>query len=91
MDLEKDEVNIVTGALVLKTKKVEDVMTKLDDCYMLPLEALLDFETISEIKEQGYSRIPVYKAYRRRINTEEKAKVVAAVWGTEFIQCLAGR
>ena len=24
-------------------------------------------------------------AYRRRINTEEKAKVVAAVWGIEFI------
>ena len=24
-------------------------------------------------------------AYRRRIKTEEKAKVVAAVWGAEFI------
>ena len=27
--------------------------------------------------------------HRRRINTGEKAKVVAAVWGTEFIQFLA--
>ena len=26
---------------------------------------------------------------RRRINTDEKAKLVAAVWGTEFIQFLA--
>ena len=26
---------------------------------------------------------------RRRINTEEKAKVFAAVWGAEFIQFLA--
>ena len=26
--------------------------------------------------------------YCRRIKTEEKAKVVAAVWGTEFIQFL---
>ena len=26
--------------------------------------------------------------HRRRIETEEKAKVVAAVWGTEFIQFL---
>ena len=25
----------------------------------------------------------------RRVKTEEKAKVVAAVWGTEFIQFLA--
>ena len=30
-----------------------------------------------------------YTVYRRRINTEEKAKVVAAVWGTVFIQFLA--
>ena len=27
--------------------------------------------------------------HRRRTNTEEKAKVVAAVWGKEFIQFLA--
>ena len=27
--------------------------------------------------------------HRRRINTEEKAKVVTAVWGTEFIQFVA--
>ena len=30
-----------------------------------------------------------WEGHRRRINTEEKAKVVAAVWGTEFIQFLA--
>ena len=29
------------------------------------------------------------KHHRRRISTEEKAKVVAAVWGTEFNQFLA--
>ena len=28
-------------------------------------------------------------SHRRRIYTEEKAKVVAAVWGTEFIDFLA--
>ena len=60
-DLQRDEVNMVTGALVLKVKKVEDVMTRLHDCYMLPLDRVLDFETVSEIKAQGYSRIPVYK------------------------------
>ena len=31
----------------------------------------------------------VASVHRRRINTEEKAKVVAAAWGTEFIQFLA--
>ena len=28
-------------------------------------------------------------SYKKRINTEEKEKVVAAVWGTEHIQFLA--
>ena len=28
-------------------------------------------------------------SHKRRINTEEKAKVVAAAWGTELIQFLA--
>ena len=32
---------------------------------------------------------PCRTLQRRRIKTEEKAKVVAAVWGTEFIQFLA--
>jgi metal transporter CNNM len=58
--LENNEINMVTGALVLKQKSVKDVMTNLDDCFMLPLDAKLDFDTISEIKEQGYSRIPVH-------------------------------
>ena len=29
------------------------------------------------------------KQYIRRIKTEDKAKVVASVWGEEFVQCLA--
>ena len=57
-DLKPDEVNILTGALVLQEKKVEDIMTPLGDCYMLALQAVLDFDTISEIKDKGYSRIP---------------------------------
>ena len=32
---------------------------------------------------------PIPYSHRRMIKTEEKAKVVASVWGTEFIQFLA--
>ena len=39
----------------------------------------------------GYPDHYIGKKHRRRINTEEKAKVVAAVWGTEFIQFLAAQ
>ena len=66
-DLEKDEVNIVTGALVYKDKKVKDVMTKVEDVYMLPLGTVLDFETVAEIREQGYSRIPIFNEDRKNI------------------------
>jgi len=66
-DLDKDEVDMVTGALVLSKKNVKDVMTKLEDCYMLPLDKHLDFETVSEIKSQGYSRIPVYKQEKENV------------------------
>ena len=31
-----------------------------------------------------------YRYHRRRINTEAKAKVVASVWGEEFIQFCLG-
>ena len=33
--------------------------------------------------------VSLKKHHRRRTNTEEKAKVVAAVWGTEFLQFLS--
>ncbi|XP_040578802.1 unextended protein [Lepeophtheirus salmonis] len=66
-DLENDEVNIVTGALVYKRKTVRDVMTKLEDCYFLPLNTVVNFETLSEIRQQGYSRIPVYDGDRTNI------------------------
>jgi len=65
--LEKKEINIVHGALVLKQKNVKDVMTPLDDCYMLPIDTDLNFEALTEIKEQGYSRIPVYEGERNNI------------------------
>ena len=38
---------------------------------------------------QLFGKQKMYKSQRRKINTEEKAKVVAAVWETELIQFLA--
>ncbi|CAH1642136.1 unnamed protein product [Spodoptera littoralis] len=68
-DLDKEEVNIISGALDLRKKKVSDVMTKLKDCFMLPINSILDFETMSEIVKSGYSRIPVYEGTRGNIVT----------------------
>ncbi|XP_044046597.1 metal transporter CNNM2 isoform X3 [Siniperca chuatsi] len=66
-DLVKEELNIIQGALELRTKTVEDVMTPLRDCFMIPGDAILDFNTMSEIMKSGYTRIPVYEGERSNI------------------------
>ncbi|XP_044139028.1 metal transporter CNNM4 isoform X2 [Bufo gargarizans] len=65
--LVREEMNIIQGALELRTKTVEDVMTKVEDCFMLPSDAFLDFNTMSSIMESGYTRIPVFENDRFNI------------------------
>ncbi|KAJ8365313.1 hypothetical protein SKAU_G00141440 [Synaphobranchus kaupii] len=66
-DLVKEELNIIQGALELRTKTVEDVLTPLNDCFMLVSDAVLDFNTMSEIMQSGYTRIPVFENERSNI------------------------
>ncbi|KAM9368698.1 metal transporter CNNM4 [Phaethornis superciliosus] len=66
-DLVREELNMIQGALELRTKTVEDVMTPLQNCYMINRDAILDFNTMSEIMESGYTRIPVYEEERSNI------------------------
>ncbi|XP_035496706.1 metal transporter CNNM4 [Scophthalmus maximus] len=66
-DLVKEELNMIQGALELRTKTVEDVMTPIADCFMIRSGAVLDFNTMSEIMESGYTRIPVYEQERSNI------------------------
>ncbi|XP_068177898.1 metal transporter CNNM1-like [Antennarius striatus] len=66
-DLVKEELNIIQGALELRTKTVEDVLTPLSDCFMLASDAVLDFGTMSEVMQSGYTRIPVFQNERSNI------------------------
>lgn len=68
-DLDKDEVNIISGALELRKKTVGDVMTHIEDAFMLDIDAILDFETVSDIMKSGFSRIPVFEKTRQNIVT----------------------
>uniref|UniRef100_H3B9F4 Metal transporter n=1 Tax=Latimeria chalumnae TaxID=7897 RepID=H3B9F4_LATCH len=52
----------------LRTKTVEDILTPVRDCFMLNSDVVLDFNTMSEIMQSGYTRIPVY--------TEDKSNIV---------------
>ena len=58
--LEDNEVGIISGALALRTKVAGDVMTPLDQVYMLPIETRLDYATVTQINARGFSRVPVY-------------------------------
>ncbi|XP_069475169.1 metal transporter CNNM3 isoform X2 [Ambystoma mexicanum] len=51
----------------LRTKTVEDILTPVRDCFMLSTCALLDFNTMSQIMQCGYTRIPVYEEERSNI------------------------
>lgn len=78
-ELDKDEVNIISGALELRKKTVSHVMTRIEDVFMLDYEAVLDFETVSEIMKSGFSRIPVYDGNRQNIVTMLYIKDLAFV------------
>merc|ERR1719277_1958932 len=51
---------VAEGALSFRDKRVEEVMTPLEDAYMLSTEVRLGYDMIREIFETGYSRVPVY-------------------------------
>merc|ERR1719284_1474596 len=51
---------VVEGALSFRTKEVQDVMTPVEDAYMLSEEVRLSYETIRSVFEHGFSRVPVY-------------------------------
>ena len=59
----------------------------------LDLSYLCSWETISSICEGvitlAQPAVRVRHIHRRRIKTEEKAKVVVVAWGTELIKVLA--
>ncbi|XP_026531920.1 metal transporter CNNM4-like [Notechis scutatus] len=66
-DLLKEELNIIEGALELRTKIVENVMTPLKDCFLVSSDAILDFDTMTEILHSGYTRIPIYMKEKTNI------------------------
>nr|KAG5706696.1 hypothetical protein BaRGS_005766 [Batillaria attramentaria] len=77
--LENEEVKIIAGALQLANKTVEDVMTKIEDVYMLDIHTVLDFDTLAEILKHGYTRVPVYDGDKTKIvnllNTKDLALI----------------
>lgn len=66
-DIKHEELNIIEGALQLTKKTASEVMTPIDDVYMVDYAAILDFETMTDIMHTGYTRVPVYENQRLNI------------------------
>lgn len=60
-DLKGDTVMIVGGALDLQEKVVKQAMTPIDQVFMLPFTAKLDYPTLEKVVRSGHSRIPIYQ------------------------------
>jgi metal transporter CNNM len=58
--MEKQEVDVVLGAMQMKTKVAMDVYTPRRLVYMIPDDLVLDREGVFQIYAKGYSRVPVY-------------------------------
>jgi len=59
--LNHDEVTIISAVLDLREKSVEDIMTPMDDVFVLSQDTVLDESMIDMILSAGYSRIPVHE------------------------------
>jgi len=60
------EVNMLEGALALKSTTARDVCTKLRKAYTIPSDMILDQANIARIYGVGYSRVPVYQKNPKR-------------------------
>ena len=59
-ELDEDEVEIIQSALLMSEKQVGAIMQPIEEVYYLTQDAVLDAGTVDEIKEHGYSRVPVF-------------------------------
>ncbi|CAF4146405.1 unnamed protein product [Rotaria socialis] len=75
-DIEKPELDVITGVLSLRKKTVKDAMTWLPDVVMLEKNRKTDAELLMEVHKHGFSRIPVYSS--------EKSNVIGIVKLRDF-------
>ncbi|KAF4656273.1 Metal transporter cnnm2, variant 2 [Perkinsus olseni] len=63
--LDDETGKVMQGAL--KTLHEMKIMTPVEDVFMLPIEAVLDYKTVTQIFQCGFSRIPVYRGTMNNI------------------------
>jgi CBS domain containing-hemolysin-like protein len=59
-ELDNDEVEIIRGALQLSEKRARDIMQPISAVYWLTPDTILSPAKIDELKDMGWSRIPIF-------------------------------
>lgn len=59
-ELDEDEVEIIKNTLLLSKKRVRDIMTPIRHAYWMTRDTIIDAAKIDEIKDENWSRIPVF-------------------------------
>lgn len=63
-ELDEDEVEIMRGALSLSQKRVRDITTDIRHVFWMTPETIVDAAKIDEIKDENWSRIPIFNEDR---------------------------
>ncbi|PWY99804.1 DUF21-domain-containing protein [Testicularia cyperi] len=59
--LHEDEVTIIRAVLDLNDKTVKDVMTPIEDVFIMSSDSILDEEGVAKLVKSGYSRVPIHE------------------------------
>lgn len=65
-ELDEDEVEIIKGALQLSEKTVGSIMTEIRHVYWLTPDTVIDSQKLAEIKDMGWSRIPIFNKKHKK-------------------------
>lgn len=63
--LHEDEVTIIRAVLELNDKTVKNVMTPIEDVYIMSSDTILDEEGVAKLVQSGYSRVPIHEAGKK--------------------------
>lgn len=75
--IDSDESRIIQGALNFSDRVAHDVMTPATVLFMLEEKSIITKELLSQVKEQAFSRIPVYR--------DSKDHIVGVIYAKKLI------
>jgi len=83
LSINSEEINMVEGALQMKTRVAMDIFVPLQKMFAIPSDMVLDEANVVKIYGSAYSRIPVYK----RRNDENDRSGIVGIFMTRQLIC----